>query len=167
MNASGSHYFGMKLSRKNNNERTNMKVTINVSKHNIRYGDPSDGKNCIVQRAIRDAIPLADQVTVAINDYAMVHVGGGIHHTDLPMRVRGFVIQTLFVNKILPPYLRWILLRPFSFELEVPARFCGVEPMRQLQSSLPAPRSIPIESPESPETPRSPEGDRPDEALSR
>jgi len=142
-------------------------VIINVSKHNIRYGKPQYGNNCIVQRAIRDAIPLADTVAVGVDQYAMKCMEGRVHTAPVPTSVFKFIIRTLWVYKILPPPLRWILLKPFSFKLMVPDRFIAVEPTRPPQSSLPVRRSIPIESNESPGTLRSPTSDRPDEVLSR
>jgi hypothetical protein len=105
-----------------------MKVTINVSKKHIREGDPRYSSCCIVQRAIRDAIPLALEVGVSIDHYALRSFDGVWTRLYLPREVEKFIWRTLDCH--LPSRLRWLVLSPFSFELDVPDEFVAKEPVR-------------------------------------
>jgi len=106
-----------------------MKVTINVSKYHIREGDPRYSSCCIVQKAIRDAIPLALEVGVSIDHYALRSFDGEWTRLYLPREVEKFIWMTLDYN-YLPSRFRWLVLRPFSFELDVPDQFVAKEPVR-------------------------------------
>lgn len=104
-----------------------MKVTIDVTREDIRYADMGSMSNCAVGRAIRRSLPQACDIWAWRDCGRIRHpLNGNAHFITFPTKACRFVSR--MCDWRVPKRLRWIFFRPFSFELEIPDCFEAIEP---------------------------------------
>jgi hypothetical protein len=104
-----------------------MKFMFQVSRDHIRRANMTSTHTCVLGLALYDALPLASEVSIGINMGHIVHASSyptlaGFHLPEEAIRFIRFMIM-------MPRCLRW-MVRPRSFEIEVPDHFVAVEPER-------------------------------------
>jgi len=105
-----------------------MKVTIPVKRKHIDGCQMRSVNDCVMARAMTDALPLAAEVTVGVSAAHLWEMIGRLETIRLPEEVSAFIHRMVLTV----PEGRYAI-EERSFEVEIPDQFCAKEPVRIVQ----------------------------------
>ena len=105
-----------------------MKVTIPVKRKHIDGCQMRSVNDCVMARAMTDALPLASEVTVGVSVAHLWEMNGRLETIRLPEEVSAFIHRMVLTV----PEGRHAI-EECSFEVEIPDKFCAKEPVRTVE----------------------------------